>query len=100
MSSTNTRTESGRITGTGTLLTVTTRQGFKPRSVQLWNTDGLVTASWQETMPDDSMVLKVTLGDMTFPTSDGIIPTDTGFTIGADANLNVAAEVIHWKAQS
>lgn len=100
MSSIATRTEVGRVTGTGALITVETRQGDTPIAVRLFNEDGLATAEWTESMGDGAAVKRITDGTMTVLTTTGITPVAGGFTIGADADLNVAGEVIHWVAQS
>lgn len=93
-----TRTVCGSFVGTGADLNVRT-VGFKPRSVICRNVTGLVTAEWQETMEDDSMVKRVTAGTMTVPTTNGITPLADGFTVGADADLNVSGEIVHWEAR-
>jgi hypothetical protein len=59
---------------------------------------GLAKADWHGDMADDSMVLQITAGTMTLETSDGIIPLSDGFSIGANSDLNVDAELIHWTA--
>ncbi len=97
MASGGTRVACGSVAGTGADLNVDS-VGFKPRTVKLYNVTGLVTAEWTETMADDSAVKRVTAGDMTFVTSNGITPRSAGFAIGADTDINVAAEVIHWEA--
>lgn len=98
MSSGVTRRVTGAVEGTGALINVRT-VGFRPRRVTLLNVDGLVTAEWQDTMADDSMIKRVTAGTMTAPTSDGIIPLSDGFSIGVDADVNAAGEVIHFSAE-
>lgn len=72
--------------------------GFKPRSVKLYLADG-ARGFWNDTMADDSAFKAITAGDGSFVTSDGITPTEKGFSIGADANLNPAsATVIYFEA--
>lgn len=97
MSSGVQRTVRGSFTGTGADLDVTT-VGFRPRAVKLTNVTGLVTAEWQDGMADDSMVKRVTAGDMTNPTSNGITPLATGFTVGADTDVNVSGEIVFFEA--
>ena len=87
----------GAVSGTGSALNVRT-VGFRPRTVRLFNVTGLVTAIWQDTMPDASALKAVTAGDIGYITSDGITPLSNGFTIGADSDINAAAEVVHWEA--
>jgi hypothetical protein len=97
MSSGVNRVVNGSVSGTGALISVRT-VGFRPKKVELINIGGLVTAEWHNDMADDSMIKRVTAGDMTAPTSDGIIPLADGFSIGADADVNAAGELIHWTA--
>jgi hypothetical protein len=89
--------ESGAFTGDGSARQVRTL-AFRPRRVVLHNVGGLVSAEWNETMADASMVKRVTDGTMTFPTTNGITPLSNGFTVGADADLNAAGELVHWVA--
>lgn len=95
MSSHANQTRSGKIPGTGADRKVIL--GFKPKSVQLENVDGLVSAFKSETMDADKAVKRVTAGTMTFPASMVTLNAD-GFTIGTDADLNVAGEDIHYVA--
>jgi len=95
MSSSLNQTRSGKIPGTGADRKVIL--GFKPKVVQLENTDGLVSAFKTETMATDSAVKRVTSGTMTFPASMVTLNPD-GFTIGSDADLNVSGEDIHYVA--
>lgn len=97
MASGNARTVYGSFVGDASARNVRTI-GFRPTSVRLENIDGLARGYWQESMADDSMVLIITAGTMTFETSDGIIPLADGFTFGANADLNAADEIVHWAA--
>jgi hypothetical protein len=97
MASGGKRILTGAIDGTGSALQVRT-VGFRPSTVRLFNTGGLVTAEWSDTMPDDAAVKRVTAGDMTYIVEDGITPLSNGFTIGADTDINVDGEAIHWVA--
>ncbi len=87
----------GSVTGTGSIINVS-HVGFRPKRVTLDNVGGLVTASWHKDMADASAIIRVTAGDMTFVTSDGVTPLAGGFRIGADANINASGELIHWTA--
>lgn len=91
------RVINGSINGTGSALEVRTI-GFRPTRVELSNIDGLVTAKWNEAMPDGSMEKRVTAGTMTFPTSNGITPLSDGFRLGADTDMNVDGETVVWSA--
>lgn len=97
MASGNSRVVTGAVNGTGADIDVRT-VGFRPRRVELENVTGLVTASWSDHMADESMVKRVTAGTMTFPTTLGVTPLSDGFTIGADTDVNVDGELIHFTA--
>lgn len=87
----------GTFRGTGAQLDVRT-VGFRPTRVSLLNVTGLVLGWWQEEMADASVVKQITAGTISFPTANGVTPLSDGFRLGADADLNVAAEVVHWEA--
>lgn len=90
--------KNGAVTGTGANLDVRTI-GFRPRRVELINLSGLVTAEWTDTMTEGRGIKRVTAGDMTqIAALAGITPLSDGFRIGADADVNVSGEVIHWVA--
>ena len=97
MSSGVTRMVTGSFVGTGSAVDVKT-VGFRPRRVELFNVTGLAVAHWTDAMADASMVKQVTAGTMTFPTSNGVTPLANGFRLGADGDMNVAAETVHWVA--
>lgn len=98
MSSGVSRVVNGSLTGeTGVVKEVHT-VGFRPKRVEVFNVGGLAKADWHSDMADDSMVLQITAGTMTLETSDGIIPLSDGFSIGANGDLNVDDELIHWTA--
>jgi hypothetical protein len=88
----------GAVRSTAALITV--EVGFKPRSVLIKGSDGN-EAFWNDQMADDSMFKRDDAGAGSLVTSDGIIPTDSGFSIGADADLNPAsgASVLHYEAK-
>lgn len=90
----------GSVVGTGASIEV--QLDFQPRVIELYNVTGLVTAVWVEGMADASAIKRVTAGDMTVVTTLGVTPgiaaSEFGFTIGADTDINVAAELIRWVA--
>ena len=103
MSSGVRKAASGAVTGTGANLDVTSL-GFRPRSVNLYNVTGICQAHWQDSMADGAMFKTVDSGtnltDISFvASSTGITPLANGFRIGADTDLNVAAEIVHWEAE-
>lgn len=87
----------GVVIGTGALLEVKgDKCGFKPSSVRIVNvTDGSVHV-WQDTMPD-GYVWEDKGGTQNYRTSGGIIPLADGFSIGTQANLNTALDVLHFE---
>lgn len=90
--------KNGSVTGTGSALSVKTI-GFRPRRVELINTDGLAVGVWFDSMADGSMLKEITAGTKSFVTGgNGITPLANGFTLGADADMNVSGEVIHYVA--
>ena len=89
--------KNGAVTGTGASLNVTS-VGFRPRRVTLFNSGGLATSEWTDSMADASALKRVTAGTLTFPLTLGITPLANGFTIGADTDINVSGELIHWVA--
>lgn len=72
--------------------------GFRPRKVEVINSDGLCKAEWNKSMPDAYMVKTVTDGTISYASANGITPLSDGFTIGADADINVDGEQVHWTA--
>jgi len=88
----------GFFDGTGTPLAITTKIGFRPRKVELYNLSAdPAFGVWYEGMDDDSL-WKQKAGTTSVASSDGITPTDTGFSIGADTDLNVAGEQVAYTA--
>ena len=92
-----TRQVRGSLKGTGATRDVTT-VGFRPSKVEVFNVDGDCLAFWQDTMPDDSAMKTIAAGTTAQITSDGITPLANGFTLGADTDLNVSGEEVHWTA--
>jgi len=94
-----TRKVVGSFIGTGSALNITT-VGFRPRSVKLWNITGLTTAVWMRDMPDASAFKQFNHDTVqnAYVTANGITPLSNGFTVGTDADLNTADEVVHFEA--
>lgn len=96
--------DSGTVEGTGSAINVSL--GWKPDYVKVFNQDNtnVATLEYSSTMPDAAGFKYVNAGDMTLITSDGISPYDgddttpAGFTIGADTDVNVSSETLHWVA--
>ena len=88
----------GAYVGTGALLTIETKIGFKPSRVELLNVSAdEAQGIWTEMMADDS-VFKQKAGATALATSGGVIPTASGFSIGTDADLNVVGEQVLYTA--
>ncbi len=89
----------GSIVGTGSALTVASEMvGFRPKYVKVSNRTSRDCFEWFADMPDDSAIKMVAAGTRTAPTSNGITPTASGFTIGADTDVNVSGETIDYLA--
>lgn len=99
MSSVTTRTLVGSVIGTGAELEVKpSGGGGTPIMVELFNSDGLTSGLWTESMGTTG-VMKVVVTDGTQSLSaadEGVKPVFGGFTLGVDANLNAVGEKIHW----
>jgi len=99
MSSGVARVMVGKVTGTGSAISVRTI-GFRPKYVKLMNVTGLVVAEWTKEMADASALKQLNhdTAQLALITSDGVTPLSDGFTIGADSDINASAEVIHYVA--
>lgn len=91
--------KNGAVNGTGANLDVKT-VGFRPRRVELVNEGGLVKAVWTDTMTEGRGFKQITAGTLSqIGAGLGITPLSNGFRIGADTDVNVDGEKIHWIAQ-
>lgn len=91
------RTFTGAVNSTGSLITVNC--GFRPRKVDLYLENG-DEGHWAEPMAEGSAFKRVTAGTGSTVTTNGVTPTNTGFTLGTDADLNPGtAEVIYWRCE-
>jgi hypothetical protein len=97
--------KTGTVTGTGAAITIPL--GFTPSAVVIHNRTDLSQYHWTKDMPAASAMKRVTAGTTSFITTGGISPfagtegaAVAGFTIGTDANINAAADVIYWEAYS
>ena len=89
-------TFSGSFTGTGALVEVGVCP-FKPDKVELLNEDGLASADWQKSMADGDMLKRITNGDLTMVNTNGVTPLASGgFSLGADTDMNVDGEKVHY----
>jgi len=94
----------GKITLADPIAAANISIGFIPSKVQLNHVTDVSDYEWNKNMADASMNLRVTAGDKTLVSADGITPyagsatATPGFTIGADATLNSAAAVMYFTA--
>jgi len=100
----------GTVEGTGAAINITV--GFIPKIVKVINIDGDAVLMWNDQMADAAGYKILTGIDDSADTvsihqlisSNGITPIDgdhdtkSGFTIGADADVNVNGETIVWEA--
>ena len=68
----------------------------RPLRVELVNVDDPAIAVHHDHMPDASVM--VATDTFAWVTTNGITLSDTGFTVGTDANINTATEQIFWTA--
>lgn len=89
----------GAVRGTGAAINVD-QCGFRPTYVKLFNTSGTVTLEWTASMASAAgfKSLNHDTAQHAVLTSLGVTPYATGFTIGADTDVNVSGEDIHWIA--
>lgn len=91
MASPSTRQDNGTFTAAGVEITCN-KPGFKPKSVRLVGANN-VMLFWDDSMPAASAEKTLANGTRTQITTNGITPTAYGFTLGADAQLNVAQSI-------
>jgi hypothetical protein len=84
------RCVTGLLQGTGASMAVT-KVGFKPRYIRVVNLDDPSALEFMEGMTD-AHGFKHIDGTQSHITSLGITPTNTGFTLGADTDINVDGE--------
>lgn len=89
------KTMSGSFVSNGAAKTV--EVGFKPARVEIQCSLG-DNAIWFEPMAEASMNKSVAGGTNSRVTSNGVTPTNTGFTLGADADVNASGETVYWWA--
>lgn len=97
------RIKTGTVTGTGA--TININCGFIPSHVKVINETGLAVLEWSKTMAAGKGLKTITAGTISFIATLGITVSDSddsfiGFKIGADTDVNVAAEELHWIASA
>lgn len=95
----------GTVEGTGSAINL--QLGFTPKHVRLVNEDGLAAMEWFAGMADGHGIKTVTAGTMSKVTTNGVTPyagtpggDAEGITIGADTDINVSGETLHYVAVS
>ena len=87
----------GAVVGTGADLDVES-VGFRPRSVELVNVDSGDELKWSGSMADAAGLKRIAAGAATLLTTTGVTPLAAGFRLGADSDMNVAGETVHYIA--
>jgi len=105
--------KTGKLDGTGAEIEISLPE-FTPRKVVVRNVDTGDELTWTDTMPDAYGFKRLTAGTGSYIASLGITPVTQmvmsplngataqdpgrGFLIGADTDINVDGEEIHWEA--
>lgn len=89
-----TRRYQGTFHGTGAPIDIR-HLGWRPREIELVNVDGGTSAKWFDSMPNAAMT-KTVAGVQSYVVANGITPLADGFRLGADADLNVDNELVHF----
>lgn len=89
----------GAVIATGSAMNIDT-VGFRPKLVRVVNVGatGLSRLEWFKGMADAAAAKTVTNGTISVISSDGITPRAKGFTLGADANVNIITEKCYYEA--
>lgn len=89
----------GAVIGTGSAMNIDT-VGFRPKLIRVVNAGatGLARFEWFYGMADAAAVKTVTNGTISVISADGITPRAKGFTLGADANVNIVNEIVFFEA--
>jgi hypothetical protein len=98
----------GTVVGTGSDIDISIPE-FTPRKVVLRNVSSADEMVWVVTMPDAAGWKSVAAGTTSYVTTGGVTPREQtqlddgttpgrGFSIGTDADMNVASEVLHYEA--
>lgn len=108
------RIKTGKVTGTGAEIEIPLVE-FTPRKVVLRNLDSDDEMVWTDTMADASGFKRLKAGGSSYVVTNGVTPVyqnvlsppvsdptpqdpGRGFLIGADTDINVSDEEIHWEA--
>ena len=94
----------GKITCANPAVAINVPLGFIPSKVEINHVNDVSDYEWNKNMADGTANLRVTAGDKTLVATGAISPYAgdathaPGFTIGTDATLNGAAEVMYLTA--
>lgn len=101
MSSPTNTVVTGSFLGTGADLSIKTLPS-KVKAIWLNNAASGDSAFYQSSMADDSMFKRVAAGTGSLATTNGVTPYQSsdgaGFSLGADADMNVSGELVHYTA--
>jgi hypothetical protein len=86
----------GSFYGTGAQLDIT-KVGYRPSRVKLINEASDDTLEWHEGMGDGRGFKRLKAGAAAMIGANGIAPLANGFRLGADADLNVAGELVRYE---
>ncbi|KXH75410.1 MAG: hypothetical protein AM326_03400 [Candidatus Thorarchaeota archaeon SMTZ-45] len=89
----------GAVVGTGSAMNIDT-VGFRPKLVRVVNVGatGLSRLEWFKGQADAAAVKTITNGTISVIAANGITPRANGFTLGADANVNISGELAFFEA--
>lgn len=92
------RTIAGSYTGTGAAKDVKLdKVGFQPRRVTVYRmSTANDMAQWVEGMANASFMKNIEAGTRSLVTSQGITPTDSGFSVGTDAAINNSGDLYRY----
>lgn len=74
---------------TGTVAARAFTVGFTPRYIKVVNETDRIQEEWFEGMADAEGLLQIANGTKTLITSNGITPSETGFTFGLDTTIHI-----------
>lgn len=91
-----TRISTGRYITSSTAAAFNIDLGYAPRYICIENVTSGDKMEWYEGMADASAVKTVAAGTRTIITSLGLTPSNKGFTVGLDLDVNVINEQLSW----
>ena len=77
---------------TGTVAARVFTVGFKPRYIHVFNETDRIEEEWFEGMADSEGLIRIADGTGTLVTSNGLIPSASGFTLGLDTTVYITSK--------